>query len=144
MTEYKPLDSKIAMRAHHGTSFTPEKRGEQEIKRHKETFDQLSNELGDFFEQKHADKLHSLWTDYLHSHSNVMSTMITGPANFPIERNRKRSDWADNKQRAIFDYCNNLRKWKRKADNRQAVENAGGELAMKRQSLNKQKHSMKK
>ena len=134
-TEYKPLDRETARRAHLGTSFSPERRGEQEIQSHKETFEELQKELGDFFTQDKADKLHSLWTDYLHSHSAVMSTMITGPANFPTARNRKRSDWADTKSQAITEYCNNLKKWKGKADRREYVEAAGGELALKKAEL---------
>lgn len=133
--EYKELDKEAAKRSHAGTSFDPEKRGEQEIKYHKETFEELAAELGDFFEQKHADKLRALWMEYLYSHGQVMSSMITGPANFPVARNEKRSGWADNKRRAIFEYCDNLRKWKAKADKREKIEAAGGELAMKKAEL---------
>lgn len=132
---YKPLDSETARRSHAGTSFDPERRGEQEIEYHKETFEKLSIELGDFFEQKHADKLRDLWTLYLCSHAAVMSSMITGPARFPVASNQKKSGWADNHYQAIFKYCDDLERWKRKADKRQAVENAGGELAMKRAEL---------
>jgi len=133
--EYKPLDRETARRAHLGTSFSPERRGDYEIESHKETFESLQKDLGDFFTQDHANKLRSLWTDYLHSHSAVMSTMITGPANFPTARNRKRSDWADAKRQAILEYCTNLKKWKGKADRREYAEAAGGELAMKKAEL---------
>jgi hypothetical protein len=61
--------------------------------------------------------------------------MITGPANFPVERNRKRSEWADNKRKAIFEYCDNLKKWQGKESRKEAVEAAGGELAMKKAEL---------
>jgi hypothetical protein len=132
---YKPLDRDLAYKSHAFTSFYPEKRAEQRIQDHKNMFDELVSDLGGFFEQKHADKLHSLWTDYLHAHSRVASTMITSPANFPVERNRKYSDWADNKFNAICEYRDNLHKWKRKADKRQAIEGAGGELAMAKSKL---------
>jgi hypothetical protein len=133
--EYKALDRETARRAHGGTSFDPEKRGEQEISGHKEVFEELAAELGDFFTQERADKLRSLWTDYLHSHGAVMSSMITGPANFPVARNQKRSEWADNKRKAIWEYCDNLKKWKAKEAKREAVEAAGGKLAIKKAEL---------
>lgn len=133
--EYKPLDAESARQAHQGTSFDPDKRGHQEIEWHKEVFYELAAELGGFFEQKHADKLSELWTAYLYSHATVVSSMITGPARFPVERNRKRSEWADNKRKAIFEYCDNLKKWKGKADRREAIEAAGGELAVAKAKL---------
>jgi hypothetical protein len=132
---YQALDKETARRAHMGTSFYPDKRGEQEIEGHKEVFEELAAELGDFFTQERADKLRALWTDYLHSHGAVMSSMITGPANFPVERNRKRSDWADNKRKAIYEYCGSLKKWQGKESRREAVEAAGGELAVKKAEL---------
>jgi hypothetical protein len=128
--EYKPLDKKTAHQAHAGTSFSPEKRGDREIESHKNTFEELAQVLGDFFEQKHADKLHELWTAYLRSHAAVMSTMITGPANFPTDRNRKRSGWADNKRNAMHEYFDNLKKWKAKADKRKYIADGGGELVV--------------
>lgn len=132
---YTPLDKNLAYRAHSGTSFSPERRGEQEIKGHKETFEELQAELGDFFTQDKADKLHSLWTDYLHSHSAVMSSMITGPARFPTARNQKRSEWASKKLNAISEYCDNLKKWKGKADKREFIAAAGGDLELKKADL---------
>ena len=134
-TEYKALNKELAYRCHAGTSFSPEKRGESEIQGHKETFDELAAELGEFFEQKHADKLHSLWSDYLSSHGGVLSPMITGPARFPVERNNKRCEWADNKRKAIWEYCDKLRNWKAKAEKREAVAQAGGELEIKKAEL---------
>ena len=136
---YKPIDRDTAYRAHTFTSFSPEKRAEQEIATHKELFDNLVTDLGDFFTQEHADKLHRLYTDYMQSHANVMSSMITGPANFPTSRNRKRSDWADNKRSAVYEYYNNLHKWQGKESRKQAIEAAGGELAVARAKLESMK-----
>ena len=133
--EYKPLNKELANRCHAGTSFSPEKRGEQEIQGHKKIFDELSARLGDFFEQKHADKLHALWSDYLSSHAGVLSPMITGPARFPVDRNNKRCEWADNKRKAIWEYCDNLKSWKAKAAKRDRIEAAGGELEVKKAEL---------
>lgn len=139
MAVYTPLDERTARRAYLGLSFDPEKRGAHEIKEHKEIFECLTDELGEFFSQSHADKLRDLWHDYLHSQSQVMSPMITGPANFPAERNRKKSEAATNKSQAIHNYCAKLRAWKAKEDRKKEIEAAGGELAMKKAELDKAK-----
>lgn len=143
---YMPLDKELAHRAFSGTSFDPEKRGDSQIAEHKKVFEALQKELGSFFEQKHADKLHDLWTAYLSSHSNVMSSMITGPSNFPTERNRKKSEWADNKHAALNDYLKNLGKWHKKAEKKKKIKEAGGELAMKQAELvaRKERHELMK
>jgi hypothetical protein len=44
-------------------------------------------------------------TAYLSAHSGVASSMITGPANFPVERNRKRMDRADAKQAELREWA---------------------------------------
>jgi len=41
---------------------------------------------------------------YLDSHSRVMSTMITGPSNFPTRTNQKRSESADKRLNEWLDY----------------------------------------
>src|SRR5438094_165360 len=38
------------------------------------------------------------FTAYLASHANVASSLITGPARFPVARNEKRGRWADAKR----------------------------------------------
>jgi hypothetical protein len=46
---------------------------------------------------RYKDNYLTHYRAYLHSHSRVASSFITGPANFPVARNQKRSRWADNK-----------------------------------------------
>ncbi len=41
---------------------------------------------------------------YLASHANVVSTMVAGPANFPVARMQKRSQWADNKLSGLIEW----------------------------------------
>lgn len=52
----------------------------------------------------HRAGLKSKYLDYLYSHSRVASSFICGPANFPVARNRKRSDAADRKYEAIGEF----------------------------------------
>jgi len=83
--------SDLAYRAHCGTSFSPEKRRDDVITSHSE---ELINDLetvkkhgGDV--QRYEDKYISLLTAWLRAKTNCISTMITGPANFPVRRAEK-------------------------------------------------------
>jgi hypothetical protein len=113
----KELDYKIAMRAHEGTSFSPEKRGRSEVECYnahladvKEMFNKVANTESqkalaiDLF-NTYADKYHTLKVDYLCSRSRCMSTMITGPANFPVRSQEKKNRSSDNKFQKMIDWC---------------------------------------
>lgn len=52
----------------------------------------------------HRNTLKAKYLEYINAHSQVASAFITGPANFPTNRNKKRSATADNKSEAIEDY----------------------------------------
>lgn len=103
-------------RAFYNTSFDPERRGEEVRKNYVEhmqaTFEKLQA-VADTDEQKsiileelerykigYIKKL----TDWLHSKSNCASAMITGPAKFPVEKNRKRMQSAQNKYTDLCEY----------------------------------------
>lgn len=112
----KDINKETARRAYYWTSFNPERRGDHfredyaqtlvnfisEIKPIAEKYGKLDEFKADF--DHYRNKMKSLATAYLHSHSNVASAAITGPAKFPTERNRKKSDWADNKLKEYFSY----------------------------------------
>lgn len=115
------LSYDLARRAHNGTSFVPEKRAKQEQEGYAaaaNAFHEEASALAHTPEQQAilADELARYkanylkhYTAYLASHSNVVSTMIAGPANFPAARMNKRSEWAHNKLTAFLE-------WKKSAE----------------------------
>jgi len=108
MIDFKPtdVDKELAYRSHSGTSMVPEQRAEQAVESYLDhmatvaaEFEQWAtdanrDEMAADLEQYrvgYVQRLHAYWQ----SHSRVMSTMITGPANFPTRSNLKRRDSAD-------------------------------------------------
>lgn len=110
------IDYKTAYQAHAGTSFFPEKRAkseQEEFQAHVKNISEYFQSLVKIEEQKkiaqdltelYIKKYHKLYTDYLHSRSGLMSTMITGPANFPVRRMEKKNQSVDNKLNALLDF----------------------------------------
>ena len=130
----------LAYRAHSGTSFSPEKRSESIVNDYSEEIDNDVIKItaqGANSEQieRYVNGYKSKLTTYLHSQSNVMSTMITGPANFPVESNRKKSNWADN-------HYTHFREWRKKVLNaydryekKAKIEEQGGEIEVQKKRL---------
>lgn len=125
----------LAYRAFCGTSFSPEKRGEQFTKEHGELLADDLLSVPEEEKESYTDKFISLCSAYLSSHSNVYSTMIAGPSNFPVRRMQKLSRWADNKYAALSEWRNSYFKALEKKKKVAAVEAAGGELEMARKHL---------
>lgn len=109
------INKETAERAYNGTSFSPEKRGELRRKEYAEHMQWVVEKFSPWATEENAEQLGEeleayrakyarLLADYLHSHSRVMSTMITGPANFPTNSNRKKGDAADKKMTALFEW----------------------------------------
>ena len=108
----------LAIRSHNGTSFSPEKRGESVVNDYSKELDsdliqirevaaknsEIEAEAIEATCERYKTKYTALLSAYLHSHSNVISWMITGPANFPSARNQKRSGWADNHYKEFRTY----------------------------------------
>jgi hypothetical protein len=115
------IDRDLSHRAFNNTSFSPEKRGDARREEYANTVNGLYAELwprAKTDEQKQilADEMERYrqgyikhLTAYLHSHSAVASSMITGPARFPTARNQKRSQWADNKMNELIAWENKAR-----------------------------------
>lgn len=90
----------LATRAHSGTSFVPERRGEQAAN---EVAGELAEMRAWIAERAPAEMVAELFDEYragylartrrwLEAKSRTLSPMITGPARFPTARNEKRLD----------------------------------------------------
>lgn len=120
------LPSETAARAFRNVSFSPEQRGleiqveyagritEQKTRitseiekaqaRNAEIVPNWSEQLEGWFET-YRQRMKGLYLGYLVTMSSCASAMITGPARFPVERQRKRNASADNKYAAIAAYA---------------------------------------
>lgn len=107
----------VGKRAHDGTSFSPERRAEQQQNEYynwlKEQYEYIVEKAkpdtkerayNEFIRLRDGYKKRLL--DYLHSRSGLMSTMITGPANFPVRSQRKKHNSVDNKLNDLVSYMN--------------------------------------
>ena len=88
----------LAIRAHAGTSHTPDRRGEGEVADYVANIENFNSKLAaaadtearmseavaqaERYREGYIKRLSALWS----SRSRMMSTMITGPANFPVRR----------------------------------------------------------
>jgi len=106
----------LARAAHQGTSFVPDRRAEQERDEYAATlradYDELvkladtgekQTQLAEEFDRYRAG-YRKRAVALLHSQSRCMSAMITGPARFPVERNRKRCDIAHRRLTELLDF----------------------------------------
>jgi hypothetical protein len=93
-----------AKRAYNNTSFSPEKRAQNECS----FFDEIITE----FEGKEyaQTKFETLFLASLAAKSRCASVMIAGGANFPTERNRKANESERKKSQAMFDFIEKVRK----------------------------------
>lgn len=86
-----------AYRAFYNLSFSPDKRATSTIK---EFSDMLTADLPNVpenYKAKYQSKFEGYFTGWLHSKSRCASSMITGPARFPVARMQKYNQWEDNK-----------------------------------------------
>lgn len=134
------VDENLARQSHAGTSFDPEVRAEQEIERFvaivRGVYDDLKR-YADSDVQKSAlqDEMERFqagfakkWNDLLASHSRIISPMITGPANFPVQSNQR-------KMRSYENKAGELTQWRKTSVNsikrklkEMGVEAEGGEI----------------
>lgn len=110
------INEQTARNAFYNMSFSPERRGEtvrlEYVTHMQKTFDNLSqfaetdeqktilNEEMNRYKIGYISRLNA----YLCSQSRCASSMITGSSNFPVERNRKRMNSADNKYRELREF----------------------------------------
>lgn len=129
-----PLE--LAIRAHSGTSHSPERRGESEVSGYAQT---LSGDLAEFtaLAEKHGtgDQLAELLPRYregykrctlahLSAKSRCLSTMIAGGSNFPVRRTEKANATEHRRLEEVL----NCRKLWRKRILKAIVPNTGGPI----------------
>ncbi len=116
MTFEDDIPMQAAQDAHRGTSFSPEKRGEQERQSYGNTMRgdwsalyELANTdekraalVGDFARYRAGYKARTLAC--LSAQSRIVSTMIAGPANFNVRRAEKANSSADNRTRELIEF----------------------------------------
>jgi len=133
----------LAVQSFSGTSFSPERRAEQycaEFEERKEKFREWIEKIEtDIDKRAEIDRfnknLENAFTSYLHAHSRVMSTMITGPANFPVNSNRKKGDTADRRMGEYLECTQKAKDSIMKRVRKEQVINAGGELEINKKKL---------
>lgn len=99
----------LAMRAHYATSHVPEKRGESVVNSYYATMQRVAEQFSvaeipveefDRFKAGLIDRYNA----WLHAKSRCMSSMITGPANFPVRRAEKANRSEGKRLEELFDY----------------------------------------
>lgn len=97
--------------AFNGVSFNPQKYFENFIKDYKE----IILELTSYCQEKQynktwmENKINEAAADYLSKTSRTASSFVVGPANFPVERNRKRMESAHKALEKYIYYANNFK-----------------------------------
>lgn len=110
------LNVGLAMSAHQGTSFSPEKRGASEISSFRQTLENdyadlkrmvrspEEQEILDSEFERYQGGLKRRWEAQLAAHSRCLSWMITGPANFPTRRNQKRQETEHKRRQELVEF----------------------------------------
>lgn len=130
--------------AFQGTSFSPEKRGESSIKEHTEMLEndiKFLKESGTYPEkiEEYKNAFILKYKIWLGAKTQCLSTMIAGPANFPVARAEK----ANKREMKLY---NDFMDWRaawvtntNKRIKREEIEAAGGELGMACKKLEEEK-----
>lgn len=103
MTTHKHYQT--AYRAHYNTSFSPDKRAEGACSGFDADITKLQS-LG-IPEDKIA-KYEALWVKWMNAKSRCLSSMITGPANFPLARNQKNNGYERSAGDECLEYFNKI------------------------------------
>lgn len=129
------INQETAERAFHGTSFSPEKRGESVIQEYvghmtavvaeftRYATDENREALTDDLEAYRQGYLSRLNT-YLHAHANCVSSFIAGPSKFPVASQSKKSETADRRLTELLEYTQRMLAQLRRQYNPQVRANA--------------------
>lgn len=112
--EASDVSLELATRAHSGTSHVPDTRGKSEVAAYVEHMTEFNTRLAEAadteermaeavaqserYRENYIKRLSAVWS----SRSRMMSTMITGPANFPVHRQEKIWRSFENKSTELF------------------------------------------
>jgi hypothetical protein len=111
------IDRELARRAYSGISMTPDRRADQAVAEFEGTVEALRQQLyriaGDDLSLRAAadgqvaefrTRYAAKYSDWLSALSRCMSSMITGPSNFPVRRNQKRLDTEHRRLEELLDF----------------------------------------
>lgn len=114
---FRKIDYQTAYNAYRGISFSPEKRAKDIVESEwqylravyfkNEGFARKDNRVSEYnsdfnsFQNKYTDKVIA----WLHALSRVLSSMITGPSNFPVRRNEKRLSTEHKRMEEVLEYA---------------------------------------
>lgn len=113
--QYRKQITEAGRRAHYNTSFSPEKRGEQEFEGFCKTCEKiieqieklnLSPEIKAVEKTLFVETLFQKEMQYLRIKSNCLSTMITGSSNFPVRRAERANQAEHNASEAYWNFVN--------------------------------------
>lgn len=108
------INLETAQRAFHAISFRPEKRGQSMVNGYIETVSHfaqmIEREAKDERQQALAQELFDamrekykrLYSNWIHAKSRCLSSMITGPANFPVRRAEKANQSEHNRMTEVL------------------------------------------
>ncbi|MGV8131869.1 MAG: hypothetical protein ACP5N7_07255, partial [Candidatus Pacearchaeota archaeon] len=137
----------LSERAYNHTSHDPDRRG---LRDRQDTAYELKNILDDLVKKAKtdeqlkivADEFPSFMAGYvskqkdlLISHSNIASSFITGPSNFPKRQMEKRNNAYDNKSNMFYEWKAKALSSINKKIGQQKIEDAGGEYAIAERNL---------
>lgn len=114
------IDLDFAQRAYYNISFSPEKRGQSEVSSYIEVMKDLAafiegntedKELAQQVFDKIRDGYKKRTIAYLSAKSRCISSVITGPANFPVRRAEKANASAHKRLGELLDYHNGMKKY---------------------------------
>lgn len=111
------ISRELAVAAHRGTSFDPDKRGESRLREYRETLEadyahflrvagDDASKLATLAEEfpRYREGYRKRTTAYLASSSRLVSWMIAGPSNFPARRMEKRGDVAHKRLGELIEF----------------------------------------
>lgn len=86
----------LCYQAHSNISFSPEKRATMYVKEFSQILEEDLKELGENT-GNYKEKFINHFTGWMHAKSRCLSSMITGPANFPVRRAQKANNSEHNR-----------------------------------------------